>query len=56
MKGGYRSMYQLLHEKFNAERERMQREIDELRIMLQSRCTHNWLCGYCDLCGAIKEE
>lgn len=54
MLGGYRSMYQLLHEKFNSERERMQREIDELRTTLQARCSHNWLCGYCDLCGAIK--
>jgi len=22
----------------------------------RASCPHNWLCGYCDLCGAVKGE
>lgn len=24
--------------------------------LAQAQCSHNWLGGYCDLCGAIKGE
>ena len=37
------------------EREQLRRENAELHAKLQAQCSHNWLGGYCDLCGAIKK-
>lgn len=39
MLGGYRGMYQLLHEKFNADRLRHQREIDWYADLLELLAT-----------------
>ena len=30
------------------------REIPITRPDRKPPCTHNWLCGYCDLCGAVQ--
>lgn len=32
-------------------RARMDNEVSK-----QNTCTHNWLAGYCDICGAIMKE
>lgn len=29
-------------------------ELNEDLAILAEVCEHNWLCGYCDICGAIK--